>query len=248
MKEPAGRQSSATVLAVAVGLAAIAGAAVSLFRPGVTELDGPTLLAERFDVRAEPPFGLAVGEALRMANGEVHVVLAGPGSDAEDPPLPELDVAPDAAPDPAGDPAPAPPAGPPGPPRTDWSKVPVGPEGSPPVEAAFVWYPRGTGEAVLRRQFAETRFRDVEHLFGEQEDMAVEMGEIEWGPYWASYVRTRHFRKVEGRPTFHETVRVNLSRGRSACVLYVRWGRGLPGSVEGAKAVLAAYGPSQESR
>ena len=230
-------ESAGGVLGVGIGLAVLLAAAVALLIPPTRPLDGGAELAARFSVAGQTPLGFAVTDARRLALGEVMVVLSEPGGPPPDPPL---------APLADGERSPPPVRqGPRGKLFSDWSKVPEGKAGTPPVEAAFVWYSRKRGEGVLERQFAEVRFRDLKHVEGEETEAPVDSGHLDWGPYEAPYVRVRNFRREHGRAVFHDTLRVNLSIGKVPCVLYLRWPRGLPGSVEWAEKVLAVYRPRE---
>jgi len=121
--------------------------------------------------------------------------------------------------------------------------VEEGPADTPPVEVAYIWYPPKLAESVLEKQFSAVRFRDLKHLPKHGGDVPMDSGHLSWGRYDAGYVRHRHFRLVDEEPTFHDSLRINLTLGRQACVLYMRWPQGTPGHVAAAEELLAAYAP-----
>ena len=92
---------------------------------------------------------------------------------------------------------------------------------------------------MLEGQFGALRFQDFKHISWDGAQVPVDSGEFLWAGYEAKYIRVRDFYRVEEKPTFTDTVRVNLTLGRDARVLYLRWPRGMPGDVESAEAFLA---------
>lgn len=68
-------------------------------------------------------------------------------------------------------------------------------------------------------------------------------GNLSWSGYAAPFVRLREFALEGGRPSFRETVRVNLTVGEWCCVLYLRWPEGEAGSRERVREFLAALEP-----
>ncbi len=127
-----------------------------------------------------------------------------------------------------------------------WHTLAEGEAGRAPVEAALVWYPFERADEVLDKQFGRLRFKDFKHLDEAGERVPVDNGKLDWGGYEAPFIRVRDFHRVHKEPTFTDTVRVNLTLGQRCCVLYLRWPRTLPGSREGAEAVLAVLQPPGE--
>jgi hypothetical protein len=176
------------------------------------------------------PFGLEPDSAL-CRGGSLHVRWTDPDAPPEapraEPPKEER----------------APKDGPRPPPEDfDWSSIPVGPEGTPPVEVLIVRYPEGSGERV-------------EPLFPVSEDpqsgiavigpgggkVAMDRGRQRWGEFEVAFV---HERELEAGGTFRDMVRANLSLPRRPLVLYARWPRGLPASRERLAELLAAFRPA----
>lgn len=239
------------LLGVALGLLVVLSAAAMLLRPKDGELGpeaGREMLAERFGELATPD-GFEVRGARKLAGGQLQVTLAAPGeAPAEPAPLPfEGNVAPKTKSKSMG-------GGRPGmggmggwdpKNRTEWDKLALREAGPGPVEVTFLFASkRKRAEALLDSQFGRARFKDIAHLRGEGEAVPIDSGRLDWGGFEATWVQLRHYQLTDDRvPTSHDTVRVNLTTGPEARVLYLRWPRTYPGGIEPVEAWLAALEP-----
>ena len=214
-----------TVLAAALGLAAVGGATALLIGSRPRAIDGQELLAATFDEGALP-FDLRVASASRLPTGERTVVLEPPGLEPEAPPPPF-------------EPKPPVEGAPPGKPF-DWSQVPLGEPGKPPRQALIVWFPESTAEAQLRSLFHEIPWRDLRDIGDGGGLLPLDSGKLDWGGYDAPYV---HLRAFEPGATFRDSIRVNVSAAGSRCALHVLWPRGAQGSKEVVSKLLAALAP-----
>ena len=98
-----------------------------------------------------------------------------------------------------------------------------------PWQLSLVRYPESSAEAVLKKQFGRISFEDLSQISEKGGETAMDTGHLVWAGYRLPWVRTRFFRKVDGEATFHDSLRVNLTRGRHALVLYARWRVGQQG-------------------
>ena len=258
-------ESAGVVLGITLGLGVILAAILVSLAPSPPPPDGAEWLAEHFDLRGELPFGCAVTHAERFVNGQVLVLLGDPAGAPEDPPpdrpLSELRGRGGGGWDGGGGDRGRRGGRRGGPPRgrgggggggggrggfggewTDWSKVAEG-SPAPPLEIGFTRYPRGASSRVLSGQFASVHFRDLKSIGGDGGELPADSGYVDWAGYEAAYVRTRHFYKAGGEPTFHDSMRVNLTLGKEATVLHLRWPRRSPGSLEDAQQILAVVHP-----
>jgi len=255
-------ESLGAVLGLGLGLAVILAAVLATFAPTPPPPEGSAWLAEHFDPRGAPPFGLQVAPSLRFPDGQVVVRLLDPAAplEATAEPVPPSPQGPGSfgggergGPSGGGRDGPrgAPGGGGfggggsfsgPGP-RTDWSAVAVSESGAAPVEVAFTSYPRSRTKAIVEGLFGSLRFRGIGEIGGQGGEMPIDSGHLDWFGYEASYVHLRHFEKVAGEPRFHDTLRVNLTLGERATVLHARWARGQAGSLEPVEALLANYAP-----
>jgi len=262
MAEPAptdSRERPSAVIAMGLGFMVILIAVASLLSSGTGDLDpgtGLQTLEDRFDQIGELPFGFEVTSARQISRGALLVILSDPAGPVPEPGLPPMtDSERPAPPKPSKDKG----KGGHGMDFVDWTGLPEGQAGTPPVELAFAWYPREKAEKVLAAQFARVHFRDLRRLSREGDAVTVDSGQVDWGVYDADYVRTRHFKleddwsTEDGQPggeerrVFHDQMRVNLSLGSECCVLYLRWPRGLPGSKQRLEEALAAFRPRPQT-
>ena len=233
-----------SLLGIALGLAVLAAVTLSFLRRGVEELsieEARDLLHARFEV-GEVPGGLELSGGHRFAGGQIELDFAG-----------GVDLA-------AGgrrqDPSEEPPAsdgmavssretGSGHPEHVDWEQLPEGEPGRPPAQATLVLVPgRKRAHAFLQQQFSKLRYKDIGRVSSRGEVLPMESGKLDWQGFLATWVRLRHYEfDSEGIPTFHDTLRVNLTTGDEARVLYLRWERGLPGGVSAAQAWLDALEP-----
>lgn len=235
-----------TLLGIALGLLVVASAAAMLLRPKEGELGaefGRAALEERFDW-GELPAGFEVRGARRLPGGLLSVTLAAPGDlPAEPEPLPfDGQVAPKPSKSGFGrsDKSKWDPRN-----RTAWAELSLREAGQAPVEVTLLLAERRKrAEALLDSQFGQTRFKDIAHLGGEGEAVPVDSGRLDWHGYEATWIQLRHYQLTDDRvPTSHDTVRVNLTTGEEARVLYLRWPRTHPGGLEPARAWLKALTP-----
>lgn len=110
--------------------------------------------------------------------------------------------------------------------KTEWGKVQLEEGEADPHEVTlYVSSNQKHAARILDGQFSEVRFKDLKRLSSEGEALPVNSGHIEWDGYRANWVHLRHYQLVDEVPTSHDTIRVNLTTGREARVLYVRWPR-----------------------
>lgn len=125
-------------------------------------------------------------------------------------------------------------------PDSPWIRLPAGETGQPPWQVALVRYPASSAEGVLSEQFARIQFQDLSQISERGGVSAIDTGHLLWNGYRLPWVRTRHFRKEDGKAVFHDSIRVNLTRGRQAIVLYARWRPGQKGDSEVLQEVVRA--------
>ena len=156
------RERPSGVIAMGLGFAVILMALGSLLKPGGGDLEpseGLRVLEEWFDRHAGLPFGFEVTEVRQIPRGPLMVILSDPAGPVPEPGLPPMTD--------SERPPPSKPSrgfGGHGMDFVDWTGLPEGQAGTPPLELAFAWYPREKGEQVLARQFAHVRFRDLRRL------------------------------------------------------------------------------------
>lgn len=216
-----------TVLLAACVLVSLAALGWVLATQSTGEIDGQARLEQWFDVQPLPD-GLVVTEANVLPRGDLTVVLARADAGAEPPrnEVPEGQAG-------AGEWEPF-----------DWSKVPSGAVGTAPREVLVVELAPGHAAAEL-----EQLFERGEDLRGDWSSVSrsggrriLERGQLRWGVLEAPYVIERAF---ESGGTFRDTLRVNLTRERTARMLIARWTRGFPASREPLQRLLDALGPKQ---
>lgn len=111
-----------------------------------------------------------------------------------------------------------------------WSRLAVGAENQAPRQVVLMYLPESLAEKQLRKWFIELRYKDLELVSEKGESIPMDSGGFNWSGYWASFVRVRHLRQVDKKPTFHESMRVNLTVGREAWVAILTWDERLPGN------------------
>jgi hypothetical protein len=236
------RETPAGVIGVAFGLALIAALVLLVLGRTARPIDGHALVAASFDL-GELPFGLQITGASELTGGERVVRLEVPGAEEPERRAPEpapgdatgdapADAPADATGDATGDMDDAQ--------RFDWSKVEEGPPGTPPIRAFLIWYPAGSGERALARQFRDVVWQDLRDFGVKGGRMMTAKGTLDWAGYDAGYVVER---ELEQGGTFRDWMRVNLSVGGKACVLVARWARGSPCARERVEELLGRLGP-----
>lgn len=217
---------SASLVLGACAVLLLAGVLVlTLVTQRTGSVDASERLAAWFDAR-ELPAGLALAGAEVLPRGDVALRI-------------ELSPAPEEAPrvvmteeqPPEGQREPF-----------DWSKVPVGEPDTLPREVLVVELPLQYAAGELRGLFEEGQelrgdFKSIERSGGQR---VLERGKLPWGSFAAPFAVVREF---EAGGTFHDTLRVNLSREKSPRILLARWSRGLPASKKRAEELLAALRP-----
>lgn len=237
MTDASQRLTAPSVLGILLGLAVVGGTVWQLLDRRSEQLGaeaGQSALEERFELSEPFAFGFTVREARRLPKDELYVTLAA-GEDIEEPePLAfEGRIAKKKEKQSGGRPG-----------RggaghgasredgTEWGKVQLGEVGTPPVEAAFLFVEgKEKGDVLLGGQFG-VHFKDLSGLGSEGEAVPIESGYEAWGPYDANWIHLRHYQLVDGVPTSHDTVRVNLTTTSEARVVYLRWPRTHPADPE----------------
>lgn len=222
------RESVGGAIGVLLGLLLLAAAAWFALRPAAREMDGEALLAQAF-ARGALPFGLEVRGAAALPGGELVVSLA--------PPDVELGEGLARIEEPAG---PAPIEGA----KVDWASAVSLAEGGPPERVLLVRLPRGRAEAERRRHFEEVRFRSLEDLGPTGGRAPLEREVLPWHGLAARAVRERRYRLEEGRPTFRDSVRVDLARPGRAWMLVAIWPPRAGSSLAPVRELLAALPPA----
>ena len=190
--------------------------------------DGSALLAEHYVVDAWP-FDLRITSAATLPLGERVLRLQRDGTEPE-----VLSHAGEASGSPAVD-EPGAVGG-----TVVWTDLPVGPSEEPPREAALVWFPAASAATSLHAAFGDLPTTAPEELKGEGGAVVVRSERVPWGMLETPLVHERRY--GPGR-VFHDSVRVNVSTETGACILYVTWDAGLPGSVDRALEILDCIRP-----
>lgn len=233
-------ESTGAVFGIGIGLAVILLAVLSVLGMQPRALEGSTWLATRLVLPPDVPGSLEYAETLQFVNGQTVVVLRDPSSPDE----PEADPKPKSPGFRFGD-SRKKSMGDWGEPKVDWSGLADGVAGGEPVEVAFAGYTAKGSKKALEGLFSGARYKAVEEVGNSGGEMPVAMGYLQWHGYEANYVHARQFEKVSGEPAFHDTVRVNLTVGARALVLFARWPRGQIGDVDAVESILASYAPRE---
>jgi hypothetical protein len=258
MNRPSSKLGAPKVLAVCLGVLTVGAGAAGLLRGSVPQLpleQAGAELAERFAMAQVTPLGLELSSAHQLGRHELYVTFRG----ASDEPEQELDPLPfegKVASDKGS-------RGRRGRrkdgterPKTEWEKLALRDKGPDPVEASFLFVEdKKKAEALLDSQFGRVKFKDFEDIPADGEVLPIDSGHLDWGDYEADWVHLRHYEKTDGKksgrkkankvPTSHDTLRVNLTTGPEARVLYLRWARAVPGDVAAAETWLAAFQPRE---
>jgi len=131
--------------------------------------------------------------------------------------------------------------------EVDWTALPVGHEGTPPVEVLVLHWPslRAAADELEELFGRPERGGDEDEIeiveFGPEGGRAVlDSGRLPWGEYAVMFV---HERELEEGGTFRDVIRANLALEDSASVVLARWPRGLPASKERLTELLAPFAP-----
>jgi len=228
-------------LAVTLGLLVLLLALVSLGRGALSARAIPAEGA--LDDWIEPgplPFGLRPDTALRRG-GEVLVSYTDPEAPEEAPRL----EAPKKKP--RGKQMPEP---------FDWSKLAIGPAGTPPIELLAVRYGKDAGKRIEQlfeapgaggdggggrdRRGGGDEPGEIETFDAGGGRALMDRGRLRWFDYEVLYVQ---WRELERGGTFRDVIQVNLSLPGRPLVLYARWPRGLPASRDRVLELLEALPP-----
>ncbi len=221
------------VLGIAIALLVVAGLALWPLAPGEVDLSDDANLLAAFEVEREP-LGWTRVSARKLRGGKEVYLFEDP--DAEAPaPLP-IDPEPESKPKPKGKSSGGGGRGGRGSrDKKRWSRLVEGAAGQPPRRVALVKLPVDGAKGQLRELFFGLKFRDLEKVDEKGGEVPMEGGRFDWGAYEAPYLRVRHLYAEDDKPTFHETIRVNLTVGREAWVAILEWDPREPGDVEWAK-------------
>jgi hypothetical protein len=94
-------------------------------------------------------------------------------------------------------------------------------EGFGPSGALLVRHPIKTSLDQRKKLFRGLNYKGIESLNFMGEALPMDGGRIPWGPYEVPWVHLRHFERVDGEPTFHDTLRVDLTSGPRALILHL---------------------------
>lgn len=124
-----------------------------------------------------------------------------------------------------------------------WHALEEGPS-APAAGALLEVHPKGPmGVAARKRAFAGLRYKDIRSLSSKGEEALVNQGELPWGPYLVPWVHSRHYRWEDGLPTFHDSVRVDLTSSPAPVILRLVFPNRARGSHEELAAFLEALTP-----
>lgn len=235
------RESLGGILGMGLGLMMILGVGITALFPTARDTDANSLMVASFGMEGALPYGLEPTRAVSFATGEQLVLLRNPDRSSEEGNAPrwlpsksgagwqiqftqaKVKVE-----------------------TFNWSTIPVDAEGQPPIEVALALFPAKTGKKVVQSQFHGLQFEDITRLPMAGKTVPVDAGHLSWGPFEAPYIQLRHYGRDATGPGFWDTLRVNLTVGSKARILYLRWPRGQAGSKDSAVEVLAAL-PTNES-
>jgi hypothetical protein len=117
----------------------------------------------------------------------------------------------------------------------DWSRLPEGPAGTPPVRVYLLRYGEGGATRALARHFRNLEWRELADIEERGGRTVVEGGRLRWGEFDADFVRERRF--LPG-PGFQDSLRINLGLPKRYWIAFAFWPRGLPGSKEPCELLL----------
>jgi len=212
-----------------VGLLLLLGLVAALTRGETSPADGRALLTEWLGAEAFASY--EVVSAVRRG-GRHEVLLADPDAPEDAPERePEKDEEGELE-------------------DVDWTALPIGTAGTPPVEVLVLHWPSlGAAAGELERLFGRPeQDQDEDEIeivsFGPEGGRAVlDGGRLPWGEYEVMFV---HERELEQGGTFRDVIRANLALEDSASVVFARWSRGLPGSKERGIELLTAFEPGRQ--
>jgi len=87
--------------------------------------------------------------------------------------------------------------------------------------ALLVQHPLKTSMKERKRNFRDLGYKTIEQVEFKGETVPMNAGRVPWGLFEVPWVHMRHFERVDDKPTFHDTIRVDLSSGPQAMILYL---------------------------
>lgn len=211
------RASGWTIVAGAAVLVLLAFLGAFLVLRRTEPIDGRAALLEAFGA-SELPAGFEVVNAKKLPSGARLVVLRAAGA------VPEPALA-DAAPAVEKDA-----------PKFDWTKVPLGSEGAPPSEIAFLLVDPMDAKRSLDAAFGREGLQDTLSLGNEGGRVLGEAGKTDWKGFDARWVLVREF---SPGPSFRDVVRLDASVESVAVLATAAWKRGERGSLAALETALA---------
>ncbi|MCE9595397.1 MAG: hypothetical protein K8S98_14515 [Planctomycetes bacterium] len=220
---PPERERVGPILGIALALFFLIGLVGALIWQRSRTVDARETLGAWFDTSALP-FGLAPVESAELANGDLILRLVPEGGAPE----PERRTPPPAKPD--GD------KGTP----FDWTAIEVKPPGDGPCEVFVVRYPFEAAAPRLKQLFESFGPSSPEMIPSSGGRAVLDSGDLPWREWSAPYVLEREY---EPGGTVRDTIRVNLTREKTAQVCFVRFPRGSSASPKKVEELLAALVP-----
>lgn len=213
------RASGWTIVAGAALLVLLAFLGAFLVLRRTEAIDGRATLLEAFGASSALPAGFEIVNAKKLPSGARLVVLRAAGAVAE------LPLAVAEAPEPAKDA-----------PKLDWTKVPLGAEGAPPSEIAFLLVDPSDAKTALDGAFSRDGLRDTLSLGNEGGRVLADAGRTDWKGFDARWILVREF--APG-PSFRDVVRLDTSVEKVAVLATAAWKRGERGSLAALERTLA---------
>ncbi len=204
--------SGVALIAIALGLTALAAIGASLLLGNGGPSDGSAVMTRVFG-SADVPFGMERASATELTGSGTLVVYESPDAPPDEP-LPE---AADQAP---GDKSAFQPF--------DWSKLEIPTASGPPRQVAFLFVPAAKGSKVLDEMIRNVYGRDRGQLGREGGTVLLERGRLDFRGWNSDWI---HLRTYERGETFRDAMRISLSTPEDPCVLTATWSRGVPASL-----------------
>lgn len=113
---------------------------------------------------------------------------------------------------------------------------------------ALVRLPLARAENEIKSLFQSLSYKDLEQVGREGDDIPMDSGRFRWAGYEAPFVRVRHLYMEDDKPTFHETIRVNLTLGKQAWVALFAWDPRLEAHLAWVEETLAGIQPGLGSQ
>ena len=191
--------TGAAILLIAAGVMLLAGIAAWLYAGRGASIDGVERVQRAFGA-TPAKLGMEVRAAQRLPDGVEVVALHDPAR-------------PDAAP--AASPA--------GVAAVDRAKLDLGPAGTAPREALFVFVTEAAWPAVRKEHFERVRWKELLEVPASGGVQSVDEGKLAWRGWDAAYV---HERAWDGGSGFRDAIRVDVSLPGQPASLLLTWPRG----------------------